>query len=417
MGKELFRIFPVFRDSVLEMDEVYAKVTGTSMVKDYGLFDDLSTPTIQLSDPWSIEFVIPAMLIYQVALFDLLASLGVKPDIVTGHSAGETAVFYASGAGSKAMAVELAIARGKAYASLENTDATMAAISCSPREATALIAEARRGLAPEEIVEIACFNAPSAVTLSGKNTAIDRVMGLAEDRGVWCRKIRTRVPNHSSLMDACRALYTSLCGDIFARYAGEHRPVAAEVYSTVTGKHFAGPYTADYFWTNARGRVHFTQAVQALAAAHPSAAVVEIAPHPVLSSYVSAMLGDGASVLSPARRARKGEPSLEHARFLGFLGELSALGHNGVDFTALNGRACYEGRVALPPYPFVPKSFPLWLDGDAHARQVEARNGPLNHRHLRVSKETHPSLAEHVVRGEPIMPAAGYLEMVRLIIF
>lgn len=411
VGRDLFRTFSVFRNSILESDEIYKKVTGKSMVNDYGLFDDVA-PASELAEPWSIEFVVPAISIYQIALFDLLGSLGVKPDIVTGHSAGETAVFYACGAGPKAMAVELAIARGKAYATLENTDSTMAAMSCSPREATSLINEARRKLCPEDIVEIGCFNSPVAVTLSGKIRGIDEVLRLAEAKGIWCRKIRTRVPNHSSLMEGCRDMLVSMCKDIFARYPGVHTPVTAAVYSTVTGKEFPGPFADDYFWLNARGRVHFTQAIQSIVALNPSVTAIEMAPHPVLSSYVSNMVGDS-PVTCPARRPKKGEPLMEQSKLLSFLGEFTSLGYNGVDFTLLNGRACYEGRVTIPVYPFVMKPFALWVDNEAWAKQIDHRNGPLNHKALKVSKELFPSLAEHVVRGEPIMPAAGYLEMVR----
>ncbi|KAF9795782.1 hypothetical protein IEO21_11072 [Rhodonia placenta] len=42
---------------------------------------------------------------------------------------------------------------------------------------------------------------------------------------------------------------------------------------------------------------------------------------------------------------------------------------------------------------------------------MEPHLGPLNHRYLRINKDTHPVLAEHVIRGEPIMPAAGFIEM------
>jgi hypothetical protein len=38
--------------------------------------------------------------------------------------------------------------------------------------------------------------------------------------------------------------------------------------------------------------------------------------------------------------------------------------------------------------------------------------GPVNRSHLKLNRDTHPTLSEHVIRGEPIWPASGFLEMV-----
>ena len=46
-------------------------------------------------------------------------------------------------------------------------------------------------------------------------------------------------------------------------------------------------------------------------------------------------------------------------------------------------------------------------------RHRQNRNGPLNYPQLKINSQTHPALAEHVIKGEPIMPAAGFIEMVR----
>ncbi|KAL6298480.1 hypothetical protein BKA93DRAFT_830667 [Sparassis latifolia] len=406
MGRVLFEMFPVFRQSVMEMDSVFVKATGKSLRADYGLFD--GTPPPEMSDVWPISLILPSLAIFQIALYDLLVSLGVKPDIVLGHSAGETAVLYASGAGSKAMAIELAILRGRVFSSLECMGGTMAAVSCGPSDASELLAQ-YRAEDPDSIVEIACFNSPSAVALAGQNAAIDRVLELAKLRDVFGRRIRTKVPIHSSMMEACRDEYCGGLRELFERYPGPHVPQIS-TYSTFTGELFSGPFDAQYFWDNTRSQVRFTQAMEALGRSQ-NLAFIENAPHPVLSAYVSSMVDQSCPVLSTVRRSKGGKLLSEYNDILNFCGQLTAAGHNCVDFTSLNARACHELDVRLPSYPFTKKQFPLYPDTAGYAKQMDSRRGPINHKYLKVNKETHPTLGEHIITGEPIMPGAGFLEM------
>ncbi|KAF8530083.1 putative polyketide synthase [Hysterangium stoloniferum] len=385
MGREMFNVFPAFRKSILQMDLTYAKVVGNSLISSTGLFqkDNTSGNGISLGDVWPIEITLPALTMVQCALVDLFASVGISPDIIIGHSAGETAVLYASGAGTKEMAVELAIARGKAMALVESAGGTMAAISCGLTEGRALIAEA---LEPSlgSLVDIGCHNSSDAITLSGMESSIDKVINFAESRGIMARKLRTRVPVHSGMMDICRNDFKRLVGTMWASYPTDCRPEIS-VYSTLTGEVLQSSFTADYFWDGTRNPVLFAEAMSSLLDKHPSATFLELSPHPVLSSYISAL---GA--------ARNEISSVE-------VFSLSTIGHNSVNFSALNNYPILDPEFRLPAYPFTPKS--------SFYQRFQDRNGPLNFPGLRINSQTHPVLAQHVIKGEPIMPAAGFIEM------
>ncbi|KAF7330994.1 putative polyketide synthase [Mycena venus] len=326
MGRELFKIYPLFKRSVLEMDAIFTSVTQKSLIHDYGLF---GRETAQLPDPWPISLILPSITVFQIALYELLLSLNVRPDIVVGHSAGETAVLYTSGASSKAMAVELSIIRGRVFSSIESADGAVAALSCSAEQATDLIS-AVLSSAPDLLADIACYNSPSDVAISGDKAALHSIIQLAA-------------------------------------------------------------------------------ALESIFKLEDNLAFVEIAPHPVLSGYISTTLKQQ-FVYCPVRRPKSGNSPSEHADLLAFCGRLTANGHNCVDFTALN-RYRSGPAIRLPPYPFLKKSFPLYPDTPAVAKQMASRHGPLNHDYLRINKITHPMLAEHVIRDEPIMAAAGFLEM------
>lgn len=407
MGRELYQTCATFRSSVQELDAIHTKAAGYSLIERYGLFGSTSTPD-PLGDVWPIAVTLPALTILQLALCDTLAAIGIKPDVVIGHSAGETAVVYASGAGSKAMTVELAIARGKAMALLEAEQGTMAAVSCSPRDAQTIIAEVVEELGPGAL-EVGCFNTPDAITLSGLGTHIDLAVAKAEARGIFARRLRTRIPVHSPMMHLCEGEYRRLVGDVFAKY--DVTPPTVETYSTKLGDRFASAFDSDYFWDGTLGPVHFTNAMNALAASHPNATYVELSPHPVLSSYISSFAGKDATVTCPLKRAKKTEQTIEVPTFLETIGKVIVAGHNAVDFDVLYGG--FESKQDVPlDYPFAKKIVPYATPSPIITRQLQHRNGPMNYPQLQINAKSHPALADHVIKEEPIMPAAGYMEMV-----
>ena len=160
MGRDLFRTCAPFRASILALDKVYAAATGSSLIE-LGLFtESVSADTKDpLGDPWPIAITLPALTMLQLALVDALGTIGVTPDVVIGHTARETAVLSASDATSKEAALEVAIARGRAMALLEEANGTMAAMSCSPEEANHIVAEVHPELGDRRLT-LGCCNTP-----------------------------------------------------------------------------------------------------------------------------------------------------------------------------------------------------------------------------------------------------------------
>jgi acyl transferase domain-containing protein len=409
VGRELFRTSRVFRETVLSLDAVYKNVTGKSLIADYGIFDSSPSP-IALGDIWPIAITLPSITMVQIALTETLASLNIKPDYVAGHSAGETAVLYASGIGSKEMAMELSIARGQGMAPMEDKEGTMAALACTVAQANKIIAAAK--LKSSGTLEIGCYNSDDSVTLSGARSAIDVAVQIASDDGMFARVLRTRCPVHSSMMELCSEHYQRLVKAVFDKYPTQAPTIP--VYSSKTGRLLDEPMDAEYFWTNTKGPVRFSESMHILLASAKDVCFVELSPHPVLSSYLSSMAPPGTVVVSPLRRAnpKKKEKDVEVASLFATVGQTyTTAGHSDIDLLALAGSQ--DGLLAkLPAYPFAPKQLPMFTPSSVVTRYRQARNGPLNYPQLRVNSQTHPSLAQHIIKGEPIMPAAGYIEMV-----
>jgi acyl transferase domain-containing protein len=409
VGRELFRASNVFRNSILELDGIYERATGHSLIHKYGLFDEAIKPESLLDDIWPIAVTLPALTVIQVAMFDTLSFLGLKPDVVVGHSAGETAVLYASGAASKEMTVQLSIARGRGMTPLERLNCSMAAVNCAPAEAEKILAQVASELGPGSL-EVGCYNSTDALTLSGANDKLERAVDIATEKGIFARKLKTRVAVHSSMMEHCRETYCSGVNEVFARH--ELAKPTVTIYSGATGEIMEAAGTADYFWSNSRGPVRFTQAIQAMSKTHPNASFLEIGPHPVLASYLSSLAGSDAIVTCPLRRLnpKKPEKDVELRALLTAVGQMAAA-HHHVDYSVLAGSSAQTLRN-LPAYPFQRKSIPVNLSTRDVKRFLRARNGPLNFPELRVNSATHPSLADHIIKSTPIMPAAGYIEMV-----
>ncbi|KAF8920772.1 polyketide synthase [Mucidula mucida] len=410
MGRQLFKIYPAFRDSILRMDKVHVEVTGASIVKDLGFFGD-ARPKEALPDTWPVALTVPSIAMIQMALVDLFAAFGIHPNMVFGHSAGEAAMSYASGALTQELAMEIAIRRSQAMAVVEGTGG-MAAVSCIPSVAREIIRGVLQEAGPGDVLELGCYNAPEAVTISGTHAMLDKAVAIAQKRGFFARKIKARVPGHCSLLEPCKTRYVEEMEIAFSRHPGSHVPVVP-TYSTQTGARWESAFTPEYMWNNGRVPVKFEQTVLSVVQEMPEAIFVEIGPHPALSSYVSGMGAKADKVVCPMRRTKNVTEFNEITDLLLTIGNLSTLGVNTIDFHAVNATDSLEISKPLPAYPLAPKPLPFYSESSQLAiKQKRARKGPLNHDFFALNAMTHPDLAEHVIKGEPILPATGFFEMI-----
>ncbi|KAJ7248052.1 hypothetical protein C8J57DRAFT_1475664 [Mycena rebaudengoi] len=411
MGRDLFATYPVFRRTILELDDVYRSVCGISLIQSTGLF--AGTPSNSLEDSaWPIKTTLSALAMIQIALVDLLKSVGVIPQLLFGHSAGETAALYASGAGSKEMALEIAIARGATMGLVQGsgTEFGLAMVSCSAERAAELLLRVQ---IDSGVAELACYNAPDAVVVSGNAAILDDLVALSKSEGLFAQRICAAVPAHSSLMDPIQYEYMRRMHAIFERYPGSHVP-AIPVLSTCRTNKFVADFTPEYFWDNCRNPVLFSKAVNDALMSSP--VFFEIAPHPVFSSSILAHGVSDLNVLCPMRRAsRKASlsvsisPRSEPEIFLDTLGSLSLLGLNSIDLTNLYGVQAVSSE--LIDYPLVAREIPPPLPAKSFQRSASTA-GPLSGSILKMNMSTHPDLAEHVLGGEPVMPATGFIELV-----
>ena len=123
----------------------------------------------------------PAILTTSVALYRALASQGVEPDFVAGHSLGEYSALVAAGALRLDDAVVLVRNRGRyMQEAVPVGEGAMAAIlGLGLAEVQDICSQASEG----EVVEPANLNAPGQTVVAGHAAAVQRASAAAKERG------------------------------------------------------------------------------------------------------------------------------------------------------------------------------------------------------------------------------------------
>lgn len=144
------------------------------------------------------EFTQPAIFLHSVALFKIL---GVKPDMVAGHSLGEFSALVACGAVSFEDALKIVRRRGQLMQEAGNSNpGTMAAVIGMEDDDVERVCEKATEDTGKEVIA-ANFNSPGQVVISGYIDAVEKAIEIAKEEGVRLAKtLPVSGAFHSSLM-------------------------------------------------------------------------------------------------------------------------------------------------------------------------------------------------------------------------
>ncbi|MGW6310747.1 acyltransferase domain-containing protein, partial [Streptomyces niveus] len=257
MGRELAEAFPVFAESFAEVCGAFDGLLGVPLAEALGDVRVHGT-----------GFAQPALFAFEVALFRLWESWGVRPEVMAGHSVGEFAAGYVAGVFSLEDAARLVAARGRLMQELP-AGGGMLAVRADEATVTSLLTE---------LVSVAAVNGPESVVLSGDGEALDKIAAILNERGIKVRKLTVSHAFHSPLMDPVLDAFREVAETV--TYSAPRIPLVSTLTGApATGRDFV---SADYWVDHARQAVRFHDAVRSL----DGSAFVEIGPDATLTTLV-----------------------------------------------------------------------------------------------------------------------------------
>jgi acyl transferase domain-containing protein/NADPH:quinone reductase-like Zn-dependent oxidoreductase/acyl carrier protein/SAM-dependent methyltransferase len=400
MGRELLAENDLFRAVIEAVDRIFSPLAGWSLLAE--MQRPQSESRVSLT-----EYAQPLLFALQLGLTRVLSSSGIVPSAVVGHSVGEVAAAYASGALTLEDAVSVIYYRSKAQAKTAGSG-KMAALGVSAADAQDVIDSVGGWL------EIAAENAPESVTVAGDPDSLNRVIEVLTERGKFARLLPLNYPFHTKAMEPIQEeLLTGL---------EQIKPVTSSIpfVSTVSGVTVDGEeLNAGYWYSNVRDRVEFGKAIGVLLEEYPAGVFLEIGPHPVLKDYVQQIAkprGLQVASLQTLRRPslKSTEPETENL----WSAITSCYANGAVDL----GRI-FRRPVPAPDLPLYPwQRAPHWRGGvilpDVH--HPTHRDHPLLGYQLTTGEGIWENtvdtnligyLKDHVIQRSAIFPAAGYAEM------
>jgi len=388
---------PLFAAAVAEVDALFQPLAGYSLRAE--LLGENGEGRYART-----EIAQPALFALQVAVTKVLAAEGITPVAVVGHSVGEVAAAWASGALSLEDATQVIYHRSRLQGLTRGTG-QMTAVGL-PGEATAqLIGE----LKLDGRLVVAGENSARGATVAGDVDALAVLEADLAERQVFARRLDLDYAFHSPAMNPIEQAVIADLAHIQPR--ATHTPF----YSTVVGGQLAGErLDSQYWWQNIRFPVLFQGALAALVRSGLNL-FVEVGPHAILRSYVSDVLNEcdqAGQVVATLKRNDHSPLLLERtvARLL-----IAAVEPQWPVRFPVAGRP-----LRLPNYAWQHDHFSLPVSAEANGQLTHERVHPLlgypvPDRALtwenRLDTQQYPTLADHKVGESVLFPGAGFTEL------
>ncbi|RWA09891.1 hypothetical protein EKO27_g5202 [Xylaria grammica] len=426
MGKALLENFSVARETVQSLDTVLRELRelleqkGPRYSPRFSLFDEL----IKNQDPFTLrrpELSQPLITALQLAYLSVLSAWGIQPTCVIGHSSGEIAAAVVAGYLSPKDAIKIAFLRGQAV------------IRANHREPLAMMAVGLGADAVEkyidcndELVQIACLNSPTSITVSGTLRALKSLQSRLQKANHFARLLQVDVAYHSDYMQSSGDIYDKMIQDNLVSLTSKpnsHQSVT--MFSTVSGKEMTSTPSAKYWKENLTSPVKFDEAIRHMIESTQRPNVfIEIGPSNTLSGPITQIFqnfSDSHHELAYASVAQRNQDAiLSLYRIPGLVVGLGG----SVDLPAVNQYDSPSVLVDLPNYSWN-HSIRHWhesLASEDWRYRAFVKHDLLGSKVLgttwhyptwknKLEIKDLPWLMDHKLGDQIVFPAAGYICM------
>ncbi len=335
--------------------------------------------------------ILPVNVALGVALYAVLQEFGAGGDMVLGQSLGEITAAAASGLITLEDALDFAMARERAFRSIESTGAL--AVNMSPEELCRVL--------PADI-ELSVVNSPTRCVVSGQNFALAAFAAMLQARDIPVQRLEKISAVHSSLLDPVVDGIRTAAGRLRPRDPA--RTFLSTVGSAQIGLDTAS--TAEHWVRHFRDPVRFDSCIRRAVSSFEDCIVLDVGP---------------AGGLLPAIRETVSSEVREVVGVLPLTGDVSgiaafaeALGRLWTQGVEINWRSwprvtTQQAQLPVPPLlPTVFESFGGWRRPEDEFTEPESeRTGE-----VRIWTRTWRRLRESLDnRGRPrrmlLLPAAN----------
>nr|XP_002738672.1 PREDICTED: fatty acid synthase-like [Saccoglossus kowalevskii] len=388
MGKDLMKL-NTYRESIMNCTEALKDM-------DINVYD-----MIMNSDENTYKDVVKSFVglaAIQIALVDVLKSMGVEPNGIIGHSVGELGCGYADGCLTARETILAAYWRGKCVIDAELPAGGMAAVGLSWEEA--------KQMCPEGVVA-ACHNTTDTVTISGPKTKVADFVSVLKQQDIFAREVNSsNVAFHSYYMaQIAPQLKNALMKVIKNPRQRSPRWISSSIPQDDWNTKLAKYSSADYHVNNLVNPVLFQEALSHV----PSNAItIEVSPHCLLQAILKRSLSPNCAFIGLMKR--------NHVNNLEFF--LSNIGKCYLSGMKLNINKLFP-EVQYPVTRNTPSIAPLihWDHSQQwhvpKAKDFSTGRGQ-NTSVVSYTIDVSPSsedhyLRDHCIDGRMLYPATGYL--------
>ncbi|KAH6658474.1 hypothetical protein BKA67DRAFT_656663 [Truncatella angustata] len=391
---QFFHYSNAFRTHILHLDALALRCGFPSFISAI----DGSFPEDHTHSPLVTQL---ALTCTQIALAKYWSSLGIKPNLVIGHSLGEYAALCVAGVLSASDAIFLVGHRAKL---LEQRCQVGSHKMMAVKASLSNIEKSLEGTKLQ--YEVACINGPIEIVLSGPSTEIEAVGNALKAAGHRCIILDVSFAFHSSQTDPILEDFETTAKQSVVFKAPNLPVISPLLRKVVFG---AKSINANYLSRSTRETVDFVSALQTaqkLNLVDEKTVWVELGPHPVCVNFVKSSIPGTITTVPTLRRGEDSWTTMARS-----LGELHC---RGIEIDWNEFHRPFEGAhmvLNLPTYKWNDRNYWLQYNGNwalTKGNTFYLSDSPAS---LRGSDSgLHTSTVQHIIE-ETIEGAAGMVVM------